>query len=80
MPDDLALSALCLLAAVALAMWLIFVEARAEPKLPPRVRIDDRKTWRRAPKALDGAWVHVVGALGLALECWLLSPLVFAAS
>jgi len=40
MPDDLALSALCLLADVALAMWLIFVEARTENKKPQAGAVD----------------------------------------
>ena len=79
MPDDLALSALCLLAAVALAMWLIFVEARAEPKDPVRVRIDDQKTWRREPENSGVGWGHIVGIAGLALEFYLLAPLVMPA-
>lgn len=74
MSDELALAALCLGSASLLIIALIFVYARHDPKPPAPVRIEDRKSWRLAPRALDGAWVHLLGATVLAVELYWLWP------
>ena len=68
-----AIAALLLIAACLLAIVLIFDDATREPKPPPRVRLEERKTWRRESAALSGAWVHIAGALAISIEIYLLT-------
>ena len=63
MTDHNALAALCLAGAVALIMWIVFVHARAEPREPLPVRLDDKKTWRRHETSALADWGFYLGFL-----------------
>jgi len=73
---DTAIAAACLGGVALLSVVLIFDWARHDPKPASPVRLADRKTWRRKPKAIDGAWVHIVGMTALAVELYFLVPML----
>jgi hypothetical protein len=60
--SDLWWAAFCLSSAAALICTLVFDHARHDPKPAPRVRLDDRRTWRREPDFIGKHWVHFLGA------------------
>ena len=62
MDDHMALSALCFAAAVLLFMLFVFAD-RVDPKPPPAVRIDDRRTWRHEHGFFEDNWPNIVGPL-----------------
>lgn len=65
---DIWWAAFCLSAAVALSAVLIFDHARHDPKPTPRVRLDDRSTWRREPDFVKKHWVHFIGVMLVGAE------------